>query len=619
MFELLDRMSGPANKIAGALKKLDPALKTNAGGVSLFSRGIDFIGRSFGPKAAGATLRFADAAVKLGDRFSFLKPVIEGAGKAGALFGRGALAVGSAMLTVTAGAITAGTGLAVAGGKWAVDAIRFREDTLAGFKAMLGSQSAADGVMSQVQKFAAKTPFTTTEVVGMANSLLTRGFKANELEKLMLGVGDVGAMLGTDKMESVIGALGKMRSRGKLGGEAMEMLADAGVSTKLVYDALSKSLGKSRDEVEKLISAGKVTDAQGVSATLEAISQGLSGGKLGGAMEAKSKTLSGLVSTLASVPEDLIAAVNFDKFLQPLKDFVKQLTDALSPDTAVGQRFIAIFEQLGTTIGTVFVALGGGRDIETTIGGLLNVLEPLVKVFGAFVEGGMRGLGAVFTPLIDVFVMMGQQPDGIASFTRAMTELGEVVGFVAGAIVVGAGTMVGAVFAFVTALSKVGELMTGFWQAVLAIDWAELGINIIGGIIQGLFAMMGPLAAAAVGIGNTIKSALEGNLKIASPSQVFAELGQMTGLGFLQGLEGSGMADALTNPTIGSPAADGLAALTAAPGAGAPQITIQLTVENTIMVDGSGESGKKAARQTADSFGAALASELNGLGLSFGR
>jgi len=548
MFELLDKMSGPADKIAKSLKKLDPALKTTGGQSSLFSRIIGGIGQTFGPKASGAVLRFASAAFNLGGKLGILSPAFKALGSVGAVAGKGLLLAGTAMIGIGLAAATAVGGLAIAGGRYVASALVFKEDSLTAFEAILGSKSAADEVMAQATKFAAKTPFKTSEVVDMAKSLLTRGFKGNELDTLMKGVGDVGALLGAEKMDSVINALGKMRANGKMTGETLQMLADAGINSQLVFASLGKQLGKSKDEIEKLMAAGKITDAQGIKAAMDAIAKGLSGGELGGAMDKKSKTLSGLLSTLESVPEELVFSANMSAAIEPIKKFIELITTAMSPDSANGKRVIAMLEEVGKAVGEIFGEMNGG-DVAGTFAAILNVVEPLFKAFVAFGKGAFKGIVAVLTPIIKAFEKFGKQPGGIESLTLAMASMGELVGASLAVLVVVVGAVVGALLGLITRASAIiswlwelaGEIVSFFEN----VDWAALGLMIVEGLIIGLAAMAGPLGMAVTGLGDIVKDAFTGNLQIGSPSKVTDGYGVDTGQGYINGLQRSGIGAAL--------------------------------------------------------------------------
>ncbi len=590
LFELQDRMSGPASKMERSISRLGNAMQE--GKADKFAASLKTVEGS-AKKAGDATRKLAD------EGFSF-----------------GQFATGLA----AAGTIAAG--LAVAGGKWMLDGLRFKEDTSAGFEAMLGSKDAADRVFKMATKFAAITPFKTSEVVGMANSLLTRGFKENELETLMKGVGDVGAMLGTDKMQSVIGALGKMRASGQVTGETMQMLADAGVNSKLVYASLATQLGKTEEQVKQMMSAGKIKDAEGIKAAMDAIAKGLSGGELGGAMDAKSKTLSGLLSTLESAPEDILFALG-DKLapmVDPIKGIIKKGIELLGPEAAGGKAIGAVFEKMGGVIGKVAERIGQ-IDFEKWIGKLGTIAGkawPLVeKLFAGFGKAfGLSDAGASLETILDKII---DRLNGIDPAT--IEKLGVFAGYAAFAVM----KLFEWSIRLAIGLGEVADKFIAFW--VGAVDFSndvvndisttfdmlpeklmQVGLNMVQGLMQGMTTGIPGVNTVVDSLGDGLIDQMKAKLGIASPSTVFAELGVFTGQGFMQGLAASGMNQAIANPITPQQVAAG----TAAGAAGGPTVSIAqvaITIGGDVKDAATAREHGKAA---ASSFGSQLISMLQG-------
>ncbi len=74
-------------------------------------------------------------------------------------------------------------------------------------------------------------------------------------------------------------------------------------------------------------------------------------------------------------------------------------------------------------------------------------------------------------------------------------------------------------------------------DAILAIDWGSVGDGIAKGIAAGLDAALQWVVDAAVNIAKAALAAAKGFLGIESPSKEFAWVGEMSGLGFVKGLE----------------------------------------------------------------------------------
>jgi tape measure domain-containing protein len=600
MFELLDRMSGPADRIAKSLKRLDPGLKTTAGRTSLFSRLIGGIGSTFGPKAAGAVLRFAGSFVNLADKVKVLKPVADVLGKVGGVAAKGLAVAGTAMIAVGAAAAAAVGGLAVAGGKWIIESIAFKETTIASLEAILGTKQAAEDVFNKATKFAAKTPFSTSQVAAAFERLVAAGVEVKDLEKTMQSLGD---FAGTDisKLEGAIGVIAQIKGKGKLQGEELMQLAERGLPMGKVLDELAKKMGKTNDEVQKLLSSGSINAEQGIGAIMSVINT-----TFGGRMEKASNTLEGLWSTLKSVPEDILfnpaAAASIEKLVGPIKELIKGFTSALSPDTENGKRLIAMFDQISTAVASVLGGLSAD-GISKTISSILNVAEPLLTIFLAFGKSVLSGLGDVLAPVLKWMGELGKDPEMLKSLTDAFITFGKAIGMALGVVVVTVGAilafqlaiagLVGAVIdfsmavttAFVDAISSIGTFFEDLWKRISNMSWQELGMAVVRGIIHGILAMISPAGGAMALLGDTLFNAITPG-SAAMPAGAAIQPGAPSG------------------STTG--AASGIAA-------GAKNQSVAVSVPQIIINAIAGEDPPASGRRAADSFMGQMGSALKGM------
>lgn len=88
--------------------------------------------------------------------------------------------------------------------------------------------------------------------------------------------------------------------------------------------------------------------------------------------------------------------------------------------------------------------------------------------------------------------------------------------------------------AFRPILQSLWESIRNWWNGI---DWAELGRNVIDGIINGLRSMAGALGGVLSDIVNGAVDAIKRMLGIASPSKVFAEIGGNIMAGLNQGMQ----------------------------------------------------------------------------------
>ncbi len=96
---------------------------------------------------------------------------------------------------------------------------------------------------------------------------------------------------------------------------------------------------------------------------------------------------------------------------------------------------------------------------------------------------------------------------------------------------------------------KAGFVTAWAWLKGLPGQMLALGREIVAGLIDGIKARIAAAGEAVTSLGETIKSKFKGWLGIRSPSRVFAEFGQMIGLGAAQGI--AGMGGAVARATAG--------------------------------------------------------------------
>lgn len=397
MLRLVDQVTGPAKavqKAMGGIQSQQKAMSGASGGFSMKSfegltESLGMVAAGFGEVAAAAALAAAPFAV--------------------------------------------GSGIAVAGGMWALDALSFKENTLTAFKTMLGSEEAASRVFAKINKFAADTPFETKDVVSMAQRFVTAGFKESDLEKLMLTAGDVGARFGADKMQSTISAIAKVKAKGKLGGEALDMLADAGVGTGAILDAIAKTRGLTRDQVQKLVSAGGISADEGVAAISQAVANTLSGGKLGQATLEAGKTVTGMLSTLASRPFDLFMKANAKGAFDGFKRLLQVVIDATDPEKAGGARFVAMFQKLSDA-GKAFMDAISSDGMKTFINLASELLSSGIDMYLALMGGTMKGFGDVMKPAIEGIIKFTRDPAKMERLAQVIYGVSYAVGALFGVI-----------------------------------------------------------------------------------------------------------------------------------------------------------------------------------------
>lgn len=174
------------------------------------------------------------------------------------------------------------------------------EQDMISFSTLLGGKENANRFLEDIRKFASVTPFEAEGLLSTSKTLLSYGYKQDEILKNMTKIGDAGSALGMDigSMNFVATSLGRMRSSGKTSLEYLNPLIERGIPA---IQYLAESLGKTTEEVYDLISKGKLDGAQSSTVILNAM-----GEKYQGNMALQAQTMVGMQSAL----EDTIKEIN---------------------------------------------------------------------------------------------------------------------------------------------------------------------------------------------------------------------------------------------------------------------------------------------------------------------
>lgn len=265
---------------------------------------------------------------------------------------------------VSIAGITAALGVM---GNKAIDLASSFEQSKMALTSMIGSEKLAVDFLEKLQRFANVTPFQFTQLVPMSQRLMAYGFSFKEVIPTLTAVGDATSALGasSETLDRIVLAIGQIKAKGKISGEEMRQLAEAGIPA---WDMLAKAIGKSIPETMRL--SEKLTGIQ-AEIGLPALLQGMES-RYGGMMDRASKLFKGLVSTVKDY---------FDYAMRSIgTPIIHKLEGVIGGIIAIVDQLIStgVFTRLGEKIADIF-----SRD---------NVLRVAVY-FGNIIEWGKKSLG----------------------------------------------------------------------------------------------------------------------------------------------------------------------------------------------------------------------------------
>lgn len=325
------------------------------------------------------------------------------------------MALASFMGNIGANIVSKLGDLAVSGVRAGVETAASMEQANISFTTMLGSADKANTFVAKLADFAANTPFDFPGLQTSASTLLSAGVNADKIIPIMKTLGDVTSGMGTgaEGVQRATKALQQMNAAGKITGEDLNQLRDAGIP---VYDLLAAATGKTKEQVSALAASGKLGKTE-LDAMMSALETGKGLEKFtanGGLMIAQSQSLNGLWSTFTdNLQMGLGKAIN--PLIPALKDGLGGaatfLGDTAMPGLAKGLQ--GVIDGAKTFVGWI-----QDSGIEGTV---LNIVD-VVKLFvGSFTgQGAETNLeGSLLNRVIDLGASARDTIDKLTgSFTR---------------------------------------------------------------------------------------------------------------------------------------------------------------------------------------------------------
>lgn len=228
---------------------------------------------------------------------------------------------------------------------------QFQQTEMA-FKTMLQSEEKADALMKQLIRTAAVTPFGVEDVTEGAKQLLAFNVAAEDVNKTLIGLGDVAAGMGLN-LKDLVMLYGTTIAKGKMDTMDLYQFLNRGIP---IADEIAKVMGldvtNAIKEVQKQIKAGKVTSDIFIQAMQSMTAEG---SKFGGLMEAQSKTITGQISNI----EDAIE--------QMFNELGKSQEGVINTGLGVVSTLVENWETVGKVLMTVVAAYGAYKAAVITM------------------------------------------------------------------------------------------------------------------------------------------------------------------------------------------------------------------------------------------------------------
>jgi tape measure domain-containing protein len=257
---------------------------------------------------------------------------------------------------------------------------------------LTGSAEKGKKLFSDLNQYAAATPFQLPEIVKSTRTLLGSNIALEKATSTIEMLGDVSAGSGGD-LQSLAVVFGQVAGMTRLQGQDAMQFISNGIP---IWALLEKSTGKTVKTLRDMGSKGQISFKMVEDALTKAT---LAGGMYYQATEKLSTSLSGLYSTLkdqvnlafAELGNEMVKAVDIKKLIKDLGEFAGKLTSyfkSLSPET---KKFITYAVILGGVLAPVLATIGfmsiGIAALATSFSFLNRIIlaNPIIAFIAAMV------------------------------------------------------------------------------------------------------------------------------------------------------------------------------------------------------------------------------------------
>lgn len=301
-------------------------------------------------------------------------------------------------LGISKGAVGAIVGVGVALGALGVASVKAAgqmEQTRIAFTTLLKDGEKAKSFLSELEKFAASTPFELPGVLDASKRLLAFGFSAEQVIPILTAVGDSAAALGIGEegIQRLTLAIGQMQAKGKVSAEEIKQLAEAGVPA---WEMLANKIGTDIPTAMDKASKGQISAAEGIQAIISGMNS-----RFGGMMEQQSQTINGIMSNIQdSVTQSMV--VIGDKIIEAfdIKSKLKGAQDALG-------EFTEKVKSIGLADAIREIPSGFAGSMAVIAGAALGVAIPAIVALVGTMGTLAVGAGIISAPVIALGAVVG--------------------------------------------------------------------------------------------------------------------------------------------------------------------------------------------------------------------
>jgi len=270
--------------------------------------------------------------------------------------------------------------------------LRNTDQTLSMSQALGLAAPKAQELLGWIEQLAIESPFTQTGVSDAFRMAQAYGFTSTEAQRLTQTMIDFAAGSGASEeaMSRVMLALGQIQARGKLSGQEVLQLVNAGLP---VTQILAKAFGVTTAQLEEMREKGLIPANLAIEAIVTSLEQ-----DFGGAAKRQTETMGGLRTSLEDL-KDIGLREFFTGTFQEIQPYLKEFVGTLQdPEFRANLREMGA--DFGESIGEIAQGVrdaiswwgdldDGTKELILTMGGIVLVGPGVVRTLGDIASAGL--------------------------------------------------------------------------------------------------------------------------------------------------------------------------------------------------------------------------------------
>ena len=473
-------------------------------------------------KSVGFTDSLNALGSPMGGRIGQLKQM------AGALASPAGLMAGAAIaaLALAAGLVALGVALAAVTMKLAVYSVSMSDAARSNrilLEAAGNGAAGADRLGRVIEGISKRVPTARAEIQSLVLELSKLGLKGPTLEAAAGAIATAATTLGQDAAGKLKGIIEQARVSKRLLINSMS-LQGTGVALDDVANALAKRLKTSSAAARAALVSGAVKWEEGIAALDDAVRA-----KLGGAAQAQMLALPSQFARARENISKMFSGLKLDGALKALDKVLSLLDESSVVGHSLKRVVTALFQPMADSAekaGPIAVRMLKGAVIV-----LLQVVLGALRAknaIKAWIQDNGPGVQALKTTLLGVAVSLAVIAAVVVGVVLIAFGKMAASAYIAGAAVQG----------IVDAYGALKEGLQAAWDKASSLDWKQIGVDIIKGIVAGIVGG-GPGIGAALAsqLLNSMSTAKK-SIESSSPSRLFKrEVGATMPEGIVEGVE----------------------------------------------------------------------------------